>query len=149
MATVEVTGGTFDKDPTTYVVEGSTVNKNSEGKFGVEKAYLCKIGEKQYYTMDEAFHAVQAGETITMLRNYTTNAVQNSGSKSFTIDLNGHTWTANIVDVNSAAFEINYSDVTLTVKNGKVISSQLVGLIPVRNERNDHLQQLRPCVRGC
>ena len=130
MATVEVTGGTFDKDPTTYVVEGSTVNKNSEGKFGVEKAYLCKIGEKQYYTMDEAFHAVQAGETITMLRNYTTNAVQNSGSKSFTIDLNGHTWTANIVDVNSAAFEINYSDVTLTVKNGKVISSQLVGLIP-------------------
>ncbi len=130
MATVEVTGGTFDKDPTTYVVEGSTVNKNSEGKFGVEKAYLCKIGEKQYYTMDEAFHAVQAGETITMLRNYTTDKIQNSGSASFTIDLNGHTWTANIVDVNSAAFEINYSDVTLTVKNGKVISSQLVGLIP-------------------
>ena len=130
MATVEVTGGTFDKDPTTYVVEGSTVNKNSEGKFGVEKAYLCKIGEKQYYTIDEAFHAVQAGETITMLRNYTTDKIQNSGSASFTIDLNGHTWTANIVDVNSAAFEINYSDVTLTVKNGKVISSQLVGLIP-------------------
>ena len=131
MATVEVTGGTFDKDPTTYVVEGSTVNKNSEGKFGVKKAYLAKVGDTSYYTMDEAFHAaVASGETLYLLRDYTTDKIQNSGSASFTIDLNGHTWTANIVDVNSAAFEINYSDVTLTVKNGKVISSQLVGLIP-------------------
>ena len=32
--------------------------------------------------------------------------------------------------MNSAAFEINYPDATLTVKNGKIVSSQLVGLIP-------------------
>ena len=130
MATVEVTGGTFDKDPTTYVVEGSTVNKNSEGKFGVEKAYLCKIGEKQYYTMSEAFHAVQAGETITMLRDYTTNSVQNSGDDSFTIDLNGFTWTYTGTDTDCAAFEINYPEVSLTVKNGKVISGSMLGLVP-------------------
>ena len=41
-----------------------------------------------------------------------------------------HTWTCTGKDANSAAFEINYPDVTLTVKNGKVVSSQLVGLIP-------------------
>ena len=130
MATIEVTAGTFDIDPTKYVVEGSTVKTNSEGKFGVEKAYLAKIGETSYYTMDEAFHAVKAGETIVMLRDYTTDAVQNSGYDSFTIDLNEHTWTYTGTDTDCAAFEINYSDVTLTVKNGKVVSNSMVGLIP-------------------
>ena len=129
-ATIEVTGGTFSKDPTQYVVENSAITENDDGTFGVAKAYLAKIGDTEYYTMDEAFHAVKAGETIVMLRDYTTNKVQNSGDESFTIDLGGHTWTANIVDTASAAFEINYSDVTLTVKNGKVVSSQLAGLIP-------------------
>ena len=129
-ATIEVTGGTFSKDPTQYVVENSAITENDDGTFGVAKTYLAKIGDTEYYTMDEAFHAVKAGETIVMLRDYTTNKVQNSGDESFTIDLGGHTWTANIVDTASAAFEINYSDVTLTVKNGKVVSSQLAGLIP-------------------
>lgn len=129
-ATIEVTGGTFSKDPTKYVVENSAITPNADGTFGVAKTYLAKIGDTEYYTMDEAFHAVKAGETIVMLRDYTTNKVQNSGDESFTIDLGGHTWTANIVDTASAAFEINYSDVTLTVKNGKVVSSQLAGLIP-------------------
>lgn len=129
-ATIEVTGGTFKEDPTKYVVEDSAITPNGDGTYGVAKAYLAKVGDTSYYTMDEAFHAVKAGETIVMLRDYTTNKVQNSGDESFTIDLGGHTWTANIVDTASAAFEINYSDVTLTVKNGKVVSSQLAGLIP-------------------
>ena len=129
-ATIEVTGGTFSKDPTQYVVENSAITENDDGTFGVAKAYLAKIGDTEYYTMDEAFHAVKAGETIVMLRDYTTNKVQNSGDESFTIDLNGYTWTYTGKEVDCAAFEINYSDVTLTVKNGKVVSSQLAGLIP-------------------
>ena len=130
-ATIEVTGGTFEKDPSAYVVENSSVTKNSNGTFGVAKTYLAKVGETSYYTMDEAFHAaVASGETLYLLRDYTTNQGQNSGSKSFTIDLGGFTWTCTGDDANSAAFEINYSDVTLTVKNGKIVSSQLVGLIP-------------------
>ena len=130
-ATIEVTGGTFKEDPTQYVVEGSAINKNDDGTFGVAKAYLAKVGETSYYTMDEAFHAaVASGETLTLLRDYTTGSSQNSGSNSFTIDLNGFTWTYTGKDVDCAAFEINYSDVTLTVKNGKVVSSQLAGLIP-------------------
>lgn len=103
-ATIEVTGGTFSKDPTQYVVEDSAISKNDDGTYGVAKTYLAKIGDTEYYTMDEAFHAVKAGETIVMLRDYTTNKVQNSGDESFTIDLGGHTWTANIVDTASAAF---------------------------------------------
>ena len=131
-ATIGVTGGTFDIDPTPYVVEGSTVKKDeTTGKYGVEKAYLAKVGETSYYTMDEAFHAaVASGETLYLLRDYTTNSEQKSGSNSFTIDLNGYTWTYTGTNTNCAAFEINYPNVTLTVKNGKVVSNSMVGLIP-------------------
>ena len=130
MATIEVTGGTFDKDPAKYVTEDAKAVKNSDGKYGVERVALAKIGDTEYLTMDKAFHAVKDGGTITLLRNYTTNAVQNSGSKSFAIDLNGHTWTYTGTDTDCAAFEINYSNVTLTVKNGTVVSGSMVGLIP-------------------
>ena len=130
-ATIEVTGGTFSTDPSRYLIEGSAATPNGNGTFGVAKAYLAQVGENSYYTMDEAFHAaVASGETLTLLRDYTTASSQNSGSKSFTIDLAGHTWTCTGKDANSAAFEINYPDATLTVKNGKVVSSQLIGLIP-------------------
>lgn len=130
-ATIAVTGGTFSKDPSKYVVENSGVTPNGDGTFGVAKAYLATVGDTSYYTMDEAFKAqTTSGETIVLLRDYTTGSAFPSGSIDRTVDLNGHTWTCTGTDANSAAFEINYSDVTLTVKNGKVVSSQLVGLIP-------------------
>ena len=130
-ATIKVTSGTFSKDPSTYVVEDSAVKANEDGTFGVEKAYLAKVGDTSYYTMKEAFEAQTAsGEPIVMLRDYTTGSPFRSGSINRTVDLNGHTWTCTGTDANSAAFEINNSNVTLTVKSGKVVSSQLVGLIP-------------------
>ena len=131
MATIKVTGGTFKNDPTKYVVEDSAVTKNEDNTFGVAKAYLAKVGETSYYTMDEAFKAQTAsGEPIVMLRDYTTGSTFNSGTVKRTVDLNGHTWTCTGTDANSAAFEINNPNAMLTVKNGKVVSSQLVGLIP-------------------
>lgn len=130
-ATIKVTGGTFSSDPTKYVVEGSGITKNGDGTFGVAKAYLATVGDTSYYTMDEAFKAQTAsGEPIVLLRDYTTGSAFSSGSINRTVDLDGHTWTCTGTDANSAAFEINYSDASLTVKNGKVVSSQLVGLIP-------------------
>ena len=133
-ATIEVTSGTFSTDPSRYLIEGSAATPNGDGTFGVAKAYLAQVGETSYYTMDEAFHAaVASGETLTLLRDYTTASSQNSGSKSFTIDLAGHTWTCTGKDANSAAFEINYPNASLTVKNGKIVSSQLIGLIPSAN----------------
>lgn len=130
-ATIAVTGGTFSKDPSKYVVENSGVTPNGDGTFGVAKAYLAKVGDTSYYTMDEAFKAQTAsGEPIVLLRDYTTGSAFPSGTIDRTVDLAGHTWTCTGKDANSAAFEINNSGVTLTVKNGKVVSSQLVGLIP-------------------
>ena len=131
IATIEITSGTFKNDPTKYVVEDSAVTKNEDNTFGVAKAYLAMVGDTSYYTMDEAFKAQTAsGEPIVMLRDYTTGSTFNSGTVKRTVDLNGHTWTCTGTDANSAAFEINNPNATLTVKNGKVVSSQLVGLIP-------------------
>lgn len=130
-ATIEVTSGTFSTDPSRYLVEGSAATQNADGTYGVEKAYLAQVGGTSYYTMDEAFKAQTAsGEAITLLRDYTTGSTFNSGSIARVVDLNGHTWTCTGTDANSAAFEINHPDASLTVKNGKVVSSQLIGLIP-------------------
>lgn len=130
-ATIEVTGGTFSTNPSRYLIEGSAATQNSDGKYGVEKAYLAQVGETSYYTMDEAFKAQTAsGEAITLLRDYTTGSTFSSGTVARVVDLNGHTWTCTGTDANSAAFEINNPNASLTVKNGKVVSSQLVGLIP-------------------
>ena len=130
-STIKVTGGTFSSDPTNYVVENSSVTNNSDGTFGVAKAYLAKVGDTGYYTMDEAFKAQTASrEPIVLLRDYTTGSTFNSGDASRVVDLNNHTWTCTGKDANSAAFAINYPNAALTVKNGKIVSSQLVGLIP-------------------
>ncbi len=130
-ATIEVTAGTFSHDPSEYLVEGSTVTKNSDGTFGVEKAYLAQVGENSYYTMDEAFKAQTAsGKPIVLLRDYTTGSTFSSGSINRTVNLDGHTWTYTGTGVNDAAFEINYSDATLTVKNGNVVTNSMLGLIP-------------------
>ena len=130
-ATIEVTSGTFSTDPSCYLIEGSAATPNGDGTFGVAKAYLAQVGENTYYTMDEAFKAqTSSGEAITLLRDYTTGSTFNSGTVARVVDLNGHTWTCTGTDANSAAFEINYPNASLTVKNGKVASSQLIGLIP-------------------
>ena len=130
-AAIEVTGGTFSTDPSRYLVESSTATQNSDGTYGVAKAYLAQVGETSYYTMDEAFKAqTTSGEAITLLRDYTTGGTFNSGTVARVVDLNGHTWTCTGTDANSAAFEINNPNASLTVKNGKVVSSQLIGLIP-------------------
>ena len=131
MATIEITGGTFSSDPTKYVVEDSAVTKNEDNTFGVAKAYLAKVGETSYYTMEDAFEAQTAsGEAIVLLRDYTTGSTFNSGTVARVVDLGRHTWTCTGTDANSAAFEINNPNASLTVKNGKIVSSQLVGLIP-------------------
>ena len=130
-AAIAVTGGTFKENPIKYVVEDSAITPNADGTFGVAKAYLAEVGDTSYYTMDEAFKAQTAsGKPIVLLRDYTTGSTFNSGSINRTVDLNGHTWTCTGTDANSAAFEINNPNAMLTVKNGKVVSSQLVGLIP-------------------
>ncbi len=132
-ATIKVSGGTFNNAvETRYCDEGYTPVQISDGKYGVQQQQvLATVGNTSYYTMEEAFKAqTDSREPIVMLRDYTTGSPFWSGSIDRTVDLNGHTWTCTGTDANSAAFEINYPNASLTVKNGKIVSSQLVGLIP-------------------
>lgn len=130
-ATIEVTGGTFDKDPTAYVANGIIVRTNGDGKYVADKPYIATVGGTGYYDIESAFKAqTTSGKPIVLLRDYTTGSTFNSGDASRVVDLNNHTWTCTGKDANSAAFEINYPNAALTVKNGKIVSSQLVGLIP-------------------
>ena len=131
-ATIKVSGGTFSSAvPAEYCAAGFIPTANADGTYGVQQQQvLAKIGDTAYYTMDAAFHAVQAGETIVMQRDYTTGAEQYSGNESFAINLNGKTWTYTGTNTNHAAFEINHPNVTLTVQNGTVASNSMVGLIP-------------------
>lgn len=130
-ATIEVTGGTFDKDPTAYVANGIIVRTNGDGKYVADKPYIATVGGTGYYDIESAFKAqTTSGKPIVLLRDYTTGSTFNSGSVARVVDLNGHTWTCTGKDANSAAFEINNPNASLMVKNGKIVSSQLVGLIP-------------------
>ena len=128
-ATIGVVAGNFREDPTKFLVEGSTVSKNDEGRYDAVKAYLCKIGEKSYYTMDEALKAVKSGETIVLLRDCSTNKQATSGTKDFTIDLAEFTWKHTGSSEIYSAFEANNENGKITVKNGNVVSNQPIGLV--------------------
>ncbi len=130
-ATVQVTGGTFTKQvPAAYYGDGYEQTEEN-GKYTITKENVAQVGNQKYTTMDEAFKAqTTSGKPIVLLRDYTTGSTFNSGDASRVVDLNNHTWTCTGKDANSAAFEINYPNAALTVKNGKIVSSQLVGLIP-------------------
>ena len=136
-ASVQVTGGTFTKQvPDAYYGDGYEQSEEN-GKYTITKENVAQVGNQKYTTMDEAFKAqTTSNKPIVLLRDYTTGLPFPSGSINRTVDLNGHTWTYTGTDANSAAFEINYPDVTLTVKNGKIASSQLVGLIPTASSYN-------------
>ena len=132
MATIEASGGTFDKPVLPrYCADGCTSVKNSNGTYGVAQSAVAMIGDELYYSMDDALKAQSAnGGTLVLLRDYTTSKVFNSGSTNKTVDLNGYTWTYTISDNNAAALEIGYSDVTVTFENGNIVSNTLIGLIP-------------------
>ena len=93
---------------------------------------VAKIGDVQYATLQAAIDAVQEGETIVLLDNVTVaeaafgqNALNHARAVSFTLDLNGKTLSA---DTGNSVFRFNLtgsgatSNITVTIKNGKIVS---------------------------
>lgn len=142
--TIEVSGGTFKTDPSRYLVESSSATQNADGTYGVAKAYLAKVGETSYYTMEDAINAqTTSGNAIILLRDYTTGSVFASGNKANrVVDLNGYTWTCTGAGASFAAFQINYPNSSITVQNGKVVSSLPIGLIT--SAKNDYTGEITP-----
>ncbi|MBO5888381.1 MAG: right-handed parallel beta-helix repeat-containing protein [Bacteroidaceae bacterium] len=64
-AELNIKGGNFNADPTSYVAEDYIAVKNN-GVWNVAKA-AAKIGKQGYATVDAAIKAAQAGETVTIL----------------------------------------------------------------------------------
>ena len=106
--------------------ETSAISKNGETVFD------AKVGEMYYATLQAAIDAVQDGETITLLRDvnvteaaYGQNALNYVKAVDCTIDLGGYKLSA---DTGNSVFRFNItdsgatSDVTVTIKNGTVVS---------------------------
>ena len=113
-AQIKISGGNFNADPKSYVVNGYKAVE-SNGVYNVVVDPVAKIGETEYATLQEAFNV---GGNVTLLRDVTiTEPATLAGGKTAVLDLNGKTLTAELV---SALVSIEGSD--LTVKNGKVVA---------------------------
>ena len=98
----------------------------------VEKVYVAQIGDVKFESLQEAIDAVAEGETVKLMADvtitepaYGQNALNHARAINFTLDLNGKTLSA---DTGNSVFRFNISgsgatdDVTVTIKNGTVVS---------------------------
>ena len=83
---------------------------------------VAAIGDEGYATLQEAFDAVQDGDTIELLKdievNEGSNGVRYVGDADFTVDFNGFTFTSNTT--NSAFVIVSYNSTDVTLKNGTI-----------------------------
>ena len=141
---VLVSGGTFaninivgtEVSLDECLTSGFELAQNANGKFEVTNAApessVAQNGKVSYADLQKAIEAVEDGETITLLKDVTVttpaygqNALNIDRAVNFTIDLNGKTLSS---DVGNSVVRFNIaganatSDVTVTIKNGKVVS---------------------------
>lgn len=97
-----VSGGTFTSAvPADYCAEGFIPTANADGTYGVKAgAYVAKVDNVKYETLQEAIDAVKANETIYVLGNIDLGTDELSTYdvkttvKNVTIDLGGYTVTS-------------------------------------------------------
>ena len=94
------------------------VSANAE----ISQTDVASIGDEGYATLQEAFDAVQDGDTIELLKdievNEGSNGVRYAGDADFTVDFNGFTFTSNTT--NSAFVIVSDSSTDVTLKNGTI-----------------------------
>ncbi len=81
-----------------------------------------EVNDTQYNSLTKAYNAAASGDTITVIRDFTTNAAlpSNPSGKSIIIDLNGHTVTYTQSLVNNGTMEIRDDS---TNHDGKIINN--------------------------
>ena len=133
--TATVTGGKFDADISTYVPDGYIQNENGAVETLGETNAVAKVGGTYYKTLADAVAAAQDGDTITLLKDCSSERV-NLESKSITIDLNGNTLTS------TSAYGVMFcakNGHKITV-NGTKEGSKLVGTLMVTNGTDGHIE---------
>lgn len=116
-----IDGGTFSDDVTEYVVpsaiydsETGTVNARTADDEGT----VAEVGGKYYASLRDAINAVTADQTVTLLKDVTTDAAIIVG-KNLTLDLGGKTLTTTNAGTTGA---ITVAGGKTTVNNGKIVS---------------------------
>lgn len=130
----EVYGGTYNKSVSDgFFKDGYFAKKNTDGTYGADGPYAAKIGSTGYDTLAAAVEAVANNGTITLLQDISSDRI-NLETKSFTVELNGHTLTS------TAAYGVMFC-----AKNGKKITvkgdkySKLVGTLMVTSGTDGHI----------
>lgn len=123
----------------TLVVVGMFSLANPSVSFAVD---VASVNGTNYSSLAEAVNAAKAGETVTLLQDWTGSGIKiNSGEKNgLTIDLNGHTYTVTNPTVGSTGTETNGFQLlkggSLTFKNGTIIASSKSAKILIQNYSN-------------
>ena len=87
--TVAVSGGSFSSEINPeYCADGFVSTKNEDGTYGVKAAPVAKIGTVEYATLNEAFAAAKDGDTITIVRNFTTDETKTTAADRATVTAN-------------------------------------------------------------
>ena len=143
-ANIEVTGGTFvgfdpanntaEGEGTSFVPDGYVSTKGADGNFVVTEVKVAEVNGVAYATLSEAIAAANAGDTVKLIANFSTDATKTMATdrlivnKSITLDLNGYTMTIPgelESSSNWAAFYINGG--TLTVKDSTKSTGAIIG----------------------
>ena len=128
-AAPQITGGTFSSDVSAFAGDGYVCVKQEDGMYAVTGLTadnaVAVIGETYYKSLAAAIDKVQAGETITLLRDVpNANGIAVPSGKSFTVDFNGHTYTLTGPGAGSPSTESNgfqlLKDSTITFQNGTI-----------------------------
>ena len=133
-----ITGGTFSSNVEELVALGYKVEANGDGTFSVvrdeSQTYVAQIGTKYYTSFTEAIAALnQPMSELVLLEDITLTELVKLETKATTLNLNGHTVTANC----KKAFEVWAST---TIKNGTILSENRC--VDTRNAVNLVLENL-------
>ena len=133
-----ITGGTFSSNVEELVALGYKVEANGDGTFSVvrdeSQTYVAQIGTKYYTSFTEAIAALnQPMSELVLLEDITLTELVKLETKATTLNLNGHTVTANC----RKAFEVWAST---TIKNGTILSENRC--VDTRNAVNLVLENL-------
>ena len=114
-----ITGGTFSSDVEELVELGYKVEDNGDGTYSVVRdetqTYVAQIGAKYYVSFAEAIAALTPMSELVLLEDITLTEMVKLEMNGVTLNLNGHTVTANC----RKAFEV-YGGAT--IKNGTIHS---------------------------
>ena len=128
-AAPQITGGTFSSDVSAFAGDGYVCVKQEDDMYAVTGLTadnaVAAIGGTYYQSLAAAIDKVQAGETITLLRDVpNANGIAVPSEKSFTVDFNGHTYTLTGPGAGSSSTETNgfqlLKDSTITFQNGTI-----------------------------